>query len=201
MHGELVILKQDCECEQILQNRSRQSSLAALTTPGSRAQDFGADRCRRSAPRTGLQTRRECFGRCSIERSTPAADDRAARGGGGSRHRGHAFCGARQEVGAGRGNGERGALCGGLKGQRGASAHAEHANFARRAWTKRALGARLAAHFSCTLGLFLCALCTSGSHWDSSCLRFAAAFLAQIRFIKVPHLLSRVCSLEVRLEA
>ena len=121
-----------CECEQTKSGSlcSRQRSLAALTTPGSRAQDFGADRCRRSAPRTGLQTRRECFGRCSIERSTPAADARAARGGGGSRHRGHAFCGARQEVGAGRGNGERGALCGGLKGQRGASAHAEHANFA-----------------------------------------------------------------------
>ena len=40
MHDELVMLKQDCECEQILENRSRQSSLAALTTPGSRAQDF-----------------------------------------------------------------------------------------------------------------------------------------------------------------
>ena len=114
------------------QSRSRQSSLAAhsrrraLSRTGLRR-----DRCRRSAPRTGLQTRRECFGRCSIERSTPAADDRAARGGGGSRHRGHALFDGRQEVSAARGNGERGALSSGLKGQRGASDHAEHANFAR----------------------------------------------------------------------
>ena len=109
--------------------RSRQSSLAGLTTPGSRAQDFGADRCRRSARRTGLQGRRECLGRCSIERSTLVAGDGEQLVGAGSRHRGRALFDDRQEASAGRAYGEVGVLASGLQCQHGASRTEVCANF------------------------------------------------------------------------